>query len=51
MHIKDIQEEPRGSGHWKFNSSLITDVAYTEQLGTKIEFWKKMTSLILKIND
>ena len=35
MHIKHIQEEARGSGHWKFNSSLITDVAYTGQLGTK----------------
>ena len=40
MHIKHIQAEVRGSGHWKFNSSLVTDVAYIEQLETKIKFWK-----------
>ena len=40
LHIKEVPERQRGNGHWKFNSSLISNELYTTQLVLNIEKWK-----------
>ncbi len=37
MHVKHIATEKRGNSYWKFNSSLIEDDEYREQISNVIE--------------
>jgi len=39
IYIKHLQDQSRGSGHWKFNSSLIYDQIYIDLLESKILSW------------
>ena len=46
LSVKHLPEDTRGSSHWKFNSSLLQDKRYIDELTAKFEEWRTDYSTI-----
>ena len=42
IHVSSITEQTRGSGHWKFNSSLLKDETYVNDMKQKLGEWSNV---------